>query len=78
MRTFYIKYKSFLNLTLIILLLVISNLISSHFFFRIDLSSDQIHSLSPHTKSLLLNLDEIISASYVHWCWRKIRSITSF
>ena len=62
MRTFYIKYKSFLNLTLIILLLVISNLISSHFFFRIDLSSDQIHSLSPHTKSLLLNLDEIISA----------------
>ena len=62
MRTFYYKYKSLSNLSLIILLLVICNLLSSHFFFRIDLSSDQIHSLSPHTKSLLLNLDEIISA----------------
>ena len=62
MRTFYIKYKSLLNLLSVILLLLICNLISSNFFLRIDLSSDQIHSLSPHTKDLLLNLDEIISA----------------
>ena len=42
--------------------LILINIITSNFFFRVDLSNDQIHSLSPHSKDILSNLDEIITA----------------
>ena len=56
------KYRSFIYAILIGLFLIFLNSFLSNFFFRIDLSSDQIHSLSNHTKETLTNLDEIITA----------------
>ena len=42
--------------------LILINIITSDFFFRVDLSNDQIHSLSPHSKDILSNLDDIVTA----------------
>jgi len=61
MKSIYFKYKSILNLLLVVISIAIFNAFSSQFFFRVDLSSDQVHSLSPKTKDLLLNLEEIIN-----------------
>ena len=62
MKKIYSKYKSILNLALVITSLAIFNIVANQIFFRIDLSSDQVHSLSPETKDLLVNLQDIISA----------------
>ena len=62
MKRIYSKYKSILNLALVIILLAVFNIVANQIFLRIDLSSDQIHSLSPKTKDLLVNLEDIISA----------------
>jgi len=62
MKRIYSKYKSILNLAIVIASLVVFNIVANKIFFRIDLSSDQIHSLSPKTKDLLVNLEDIISA----------------
>ena len=56
------KYRSFSYALAVGLLLILINSFFSNYFFRIDLSSDQIHSLSNHTKKTLTNLEEIISA----------------
>ena len=61
MKSIYFKYKSILNLLLVVISIAIFNAFSSQFFFRVDLSTDQVHSLSPKTKDLLLNLKEIIN-----------------
>ena len=61
MKSIYFKYKSILNLLLVVISIAIFNAFSSQFFFRVDLSTDQVHSLSPKTKDLLLNLEEIIN-----------------
>ena len=62
MKKVYLKYKNILNLLLVISSLAIFNIVANQIFFRIDLSSDKVHSLSPKTKNLLLNLDFIITA----------------
>ena len=62
MSLFYNKYRSLIKLGIVIFLILIVNIFSSNFFFRIDLSKDQIHSLSEKTKQSLENLDEIITA----------------
>ncbi len=62
MSLFYNKFRSLIKLGIVILLIIIVNIFSSNFFFRIDLSKDQIHSLSEKTKQTLENLDEIITA----------------
>jgi len=62
MKKVYLKYKNILNLLLVIGSLAIFNIVANQVFFRIDLSSDQVHSLSPKTKNLLLNLENIITA----------------
>ena len=62
MKSIYSKYKSILNLAIVIASLAVLNIVANQIFFRIDLSSDQIHSLSPKTKDLLVNLEDIISA----------------
>tara|TARA_B110000879_G_scaffold7118_1_gene9050 strand:- start:724 stop:2601 length:1878 start_codon:yes stop_codon:yes gene_type:complete len=41
--------------------IAVFNIVANQFFFRVDLSTDQVHSLSPKTKDLLLNLEEIIN-----------------
>ena len=61
MKSIYFKYKSILNLLFVVISIAIFNAFSSQFFFRVDLSTDQVHSLSPKTKDLLLNLEEIIN-----------------
>ncbi len=61
MKSIYFKYKSILNLLFVVISIAIFNAFSSQFFFRVDLSTDQVHSLSPKTKDLLLNLKEIIN-----------------
>ena len=61
MKSIYFKYKSILNLLLVVISIAIFNAFSSQFFFRVDLSTDQVHSLSKKTKDLLLNLEEIIN-----------------
>ena len=58
----YSKYKSLLKLGLVLLIIITINLISSNFFFRVDLSNDQIHSLSESSKETLENLNDIITA----------------
>ena len=56
------KYRSFFFTLIIGLLLILINSFFSNYFLRIDLSSDQIHSLSNHTKKTLSSLEEIITA----------------
>lgn len=58
----YSKYKSLLKLGLVLIIIITINLISSNFFFRVDLSNDQIHSLSESSKETLENLNDIITA----------------
>ena len=62
MIIFYSKYKSLLKFGLVLIIITTINLISSNFFFRVDLSNDQIHSLSESTKETLENLNDIITA----------------
>ena len=62
MNNLFIKYRSFIYLLILCFSLILINIITSNFFFRVDLSNDQIHSLSPHSKDILSNLDEIITA----------------
>ena len=67
MIIFYSKYKSLLKFGLVLIIITTINLISSNFFFRVDLSNDQIHSLSESTKETLENLNDIITAMCLVW-----------
>ena len=46
------------TLFLIIAILILVNIISTRYFFRIDLTEDQRYSLSDATINILENLDE--------------------
>tara|TARA_B110000483_G_scaffold5443_1_gene6330 strand:+ start:851 stop:2773 length:1923 start_codon:yes stop_codon:yes gene_type:complete len=61
MKSIYFKYKSILSLVMVVASIAVFNIVANQFFFRVDLSTDQVHSLSPKTKDLLLNLEEIIN-----------------
>jgi ABC-type uncharacterized transport system involved in gliding motility auxiliary subunit len=62
MKQILVRYKAFFSVLILGLFLILINSLVSNYFFRIDLSKDQIHSLSEHTKDKLKNLNEIISA----------------
>ena len=62
MNNLFIKYRSFIYVLILCFSLILINIITSDFFFRVDLSNDQIHSLSPHSKDILSNLDDIVTA----------------
>ena len=62
MNNLFIKYRSFIYVLILCFSLILINIITSDFFFRVDLSNDQIHSLSPHSKDILFNLDDIVTA----------------
>ena len=49
-----------LELFISIALAVLFNTISSHYFFRIDLTEDNRYSISPATQAMLKNLDDDI------------------
>ncbi|MDB9990085.1 Gldg family protein [Flavobacteriales bacterium] len=61
MKSIYSKYKSILNLAIAVASIAVLNIVANQIFFRVDLSSNKVHSLSPKTKHLLLNLEEIIN-----------------
>ena len=50
MSSLGIKYKSLINLLLVLIIVLLINGISSIYFVRVDLSVDKIHSLSNETK----------------------------
>ena len=61
MKSIYSKYKSILNLAIAVASIAVLNIVANQIFFRVDLSSNKVHSLSPKTKHLLLNMEEIIN-----------------
>ena len=62
MNTFFLKYRPFIYVVFLAIGLIFINTTLSRYFFRVDLSKDQVHSLSSHSKKMLNDLDEIISA----------------
>ena len=57
MKTNKPRNKSISNLLLILLGIIILNIISANFFFRIDLTKEKRYTLAPVTRSFLKNLD---------------------
>ncbi len=55
-----IKYSGLSKTILIVVLLLLLNLLSSGWFFRIDLTSEKRYTLSKETKRLLENLNDIV------------------
>ena len=54
------KKQNISQLTLLILSIVLITYISTFFFYRIDLTSEKRYTLSPLTRKLLRNLDDIV------------------
>ncbi len=54
------KTKDILSYTLIILGVISIAIISSKFFFRIDLTADKRYTISDDTKNILQNLDDVV------------------
>lgn len=57
------KRKVQTNLALIIGIIILINLLSSRYFFRLDLTADQRYSLSDATLTILDNLDEPVTVT---------------
>jgi ABC-2 type transport system permease protein len=55
-----IKRSNIIRLTLGILVIILVNIISSFLFTRIDLTAEKRYSLSPATKKMLRNLDDVV------------------
>ena len=53
-------YSKTLSLIIIILITALINIVSTYYFFRIDLTSDKKYSISKETKQILSELDDII------------------
>jgi ABC-2 type transport system permease protein len=54
------KFQSILTLTLLLVVLVLLNVVSYHFYERIDLTKEKRYTLSKATKELLKNLNDDI------------------
>ncbi len=54
------KFQSILTLTLLLVVLVLLNIVSYHFYERIDLTKEKRYTLSSATKELLKNLNDDI------------------
>jgi gliding-associated putative ABC transporter substrate-binding component GldG len=59
------KNKQNINLRILIIfaIVIVVNIISMNFFFRLDLTEDGRYSLSPATKDILRNLDETVTVT---------------
>ena len=57
-----IKRRYIIQMILVVVILVAVNLIGSYVFTRFDLTSEKRYTLSPATKQLLKNLDDIVQA----------------
>src|SRR5210317_1597036 len=57
------KRKVQTTLFLIIAILILVNILSTRYFFRIDLTADQRYSLSEATVNILENLDETVTVT---------------
>lgn len=54
------SFRNLLSVGLVVLIVLISLLFSSKFFFRIDLTSEKRYTLSSESKQILRNLDDIV------------------
>lgn len=54
------KIKSLKRILVVIGVLVALQLVSSYYFFRIDLTQDKRHTIAPATKAILKNLNEVV------------------
>ena len=52
------KRSTLLGLVIALAAVVVINILSSYLFFRIDLTKDKRHALSPSTIEMLKNLDD--------------------
>ncbi len=55
------KQKIFIQIGIIFTILIVLNLISQSLFFRIDYTADQRYTLSNATRTILKNLDEVVT-----------------
>ncbi len=53
-------YNSLIATSLVILIIVVINLISSKVFFRLDLTSEKRYTISEDTRSILKNLNDVV------------------
>ena len=54
------KRKSIKNILIVLGILIVLQIVSSYFFFRIDLTQDKRHTIAPATKALLKNLNQAV------------------
>ncbi|MEE4259438.1 MAG: gliding motility-associated ABC transporter substrate-binding protein GldG [Bacteroidales bacterium] len=59
-KTSYKPYKYFSSFVIVLIAIIVVNLISSRVFTRFDLTTEKRYTLSPATKDLLRNLDDIV------------------
>jgi ABC-2 type transport system permease protein len=59
-KTSYKPYKYFISFVIVLIAIIVVNLISSRVFTRFDLTTEKRYTLSPATKDLLRNLDDIV------------------
>ncbi|MCB0593070.1 MAG: Gldg family protein [Lewinellaceae bacterium] len=57
------KNKTVVSILLIIAIIVVANLISQQFFFRLDLTENDQYTLSPATKDILRNLEDPVTVT---------------
>jgi len=58
--TSYKPYKYFSSFVIVLIAIIVVNLISSRIFTRLDLTTEKRYTLSPATKNLIKNLDDIV------------------
>jgi len=54
------KKKTIVDLTMIVAIFIFLNYISSYFFFRVDLTTENRYTIAPETKKLLKDLKDIV------------------
>ncbi len=55
-----LKRQNLLEFTFLVIIILLLNILSQYFFFRIDMTSDKRYTLNPTTKEILKNLDDIV------------------
>jgi len=60
-----IKRSNLIQLALGVLIIILVNIIASFLFTRFDLTAEKRYSLSPATKKLIKNLDDVVFLRYI-------------
>ena len=55
-----IKSQNIIEFSMLVIIIILLNVLSQHFFFRIDMTSDKRYTLNETTKEILSNLDDIV------------------